>query len=64
MCELSNELTVPEHPIFGSADFLYEYETTFMNDSPLDYMGDPINLPDIGSFDTYNVEDIEFHSTG
>ncbi|KAL8544308.1 hypothetical protein ACS0TY_004735 [Phlomoides rotata] len=67
MCELSNELTVPEHPTLGSADLLYEYESIFMDDSPLNYMGEPINLPNMGSdssFDNYNVDDFEFDYMG
>lgn len=64
MCELSNELTVPENPTLGSADLLYEYDTTFMDDSPLNYMAQSITLPNMGSnssFDNYNLDDFDFH---
>ncbi|KAL8557464.1 hypothetical protein ACS0TY_004768 [Phlomoides rotata] len=67
MCELYNELTVPDDPILGSIDLLYEYESKFMDDSPFNYLGDPIKLPNMGSdssFEDYNIKDFDFNFRG
>ncbi|KAH6811322.1 hypothetical protein C2S51_025084 [Perilla frutescens var. frutescens] len=60
------ELEIPELPVIDDTEMLYAYDTTFLDDSPLDYMGDSINLPSIGSdssfeaIEDYNPDDFEF----
>ncbi|KAG8385017.1 hypothetical protein BUALT_Bualt04G0179100 [Buddleja alternifolia] len=48
-------------------DMLYEYNATFMDDSPFEYIGDPINLPSLESrpfcfepIENYSAEDFQF----
>ncbi|KAL0377248.1 UNVERIFIED_CONTAM: B3 domain-containing transcription factor FUS3 [Sesamum radiatum] len=61
----ATELTLPEPPVLDGTEMLYEYNANFMDDSPLDYLGESINLPSLGSstsfepIDDYNAEDFE-----
>ncbi|KAL0351194.1 UNVERIFIED_CONTAM: B3 domain-containing transcription factor FUS3 [Sesamum radiatum] len=63
--ETTTELTLPEPPALDGTEMLYEYDANFMDDSPLDYLGESINLPSLGSstsfepIDDYNAEDFE-----
>ncbi|KAL0450837.1 UNVERIFIED_CONTAM: B3 domain-containing transcription factor FUS3 [Sesamum latifolium] len=63
--ETTTELTLPEPPVLDGTEMLYEYNANFMDDSPLDYLGESINLPSLGSstsfepIDDYNAEDFE-----
>ncbi|KAK4392828.1 B3 domain-containing transcription factor FUS3 [Sesamum angolense] len=63
--ETTTELMLPEPPALDGTEMLYEYDANFMDDSPLDYLGESINLPSLGSstsfepIDDYNAEDFE-----
>lgn len=57
------ELLLPDLPALDDVEMVYAYDTNFLDDSPLDYVGESINLPNIGSdssFDDYNPEDFDF----
>ncbi|KAL1547413.1 hypothetical protein AAHA92_23896 [Salvia divinorum] len=60
------ELDLPELPDLDYSGMVYAYENDFLDDSPLDYMGESINLPSLGSdssseaIEDYNSEDFDF----
>lgn len=60
------ELVLPDLPSLDDVEMVYAYDTNFLDDSPLDYVGESINLPNLGSdssfepIDDYNPEDFNF----
>lgn len=61
------DLQLLDLPVLDDTQLVYAYDYDFFDDSPLDYMGESINLPSLGgsdssfaSFDEYNPEDFEF----
>ncbi|PIN24215.1 hypothetical protein CDL12_03036 [Handroanthus impetiginosus] len=65
MKETTDDLTLYALPSLDETEMLYGYDTTYLDDSPLDYLGDSINLPSLGSnssfeaIEDYNDEDFE-----
>lgn len=59
--------TVPAAPScdLDGTDMLYEYDSAFLDDSPLEYVGESINLPCFGSdlsfepIGNFNAEDFQ-----
>lgn len=57
------ELQLFELPVVDDTELVYAYDYDFFDDSPLDYMGESINLPGLGSdssFEEYNPDDFQF----
>ncbi|KAK6155343.1 hypothetical protein DH2020_009591 [Rehmannia glutinosa] len=58
--ETANDFQLPD---LDGVEMLYGYDTTFLDDSPLNYLGETINLPSLGSditfesIDNYDDED-------
>ncbi|KAI3457781.1 hypothetical protein Pfo_014444 [Paulownia fortunei] len=63
--ESTTDLTLPALPALDGTETLYGYDTTFLDDSPLDYLGESVNLPSLGlnssfeAIENYNAEDFQ-----
>lgn len=66
MNDAAPELEFPELPVLDDTELVYAYDNDFLDDSPLDYMGESINLPSLGSdssfeaIEDYNPDDFNF----
>ncbi|XP_042012002.1 B3 domain-containing transcription factor FUS3-like [Salvia splendens] len=66
MNDAAPELEFPELPVLEDTELVFAYDNDFLDDSPLDYMGESINLPSLGSdssfeaIEDYNPDDFNF----